>query len=155
MHGSKHVVELAIDHAAGCPATEHLIEDIPDDGEIVHELKAGDRLARIGNAPAHEQHEEKTEEQEQQATDGILNADGLVICGEDVFLDEPWFMVVMRVIVGVIVSVGSGAHRIGVKGSEDQEIDKEENVVSKFGRFRERKFLADRKDKKPRAEKRH
>ena len=77
--------------------------------------------------------EEEAEEQEQQTAHGILNADGLVIRGEDVLPDEPRLMVVMRMIVGVIVSVGSGAHRIWVKGSEDQEIDKEETWCRSLG----------------------
>jgi hypothetical protein len=49
-------------------------------------------------------------------------------------------MVVMRVIVGVIVSVGSGAHRIWVKGSEDQEIDKGETWCRSLGDSEKGKF---------------
>ena len=33
VHGTKHVVELTIDHAAGCPATNRLLKDPADAGE--------------------------------------------------------------------------------------------------------------------------
>ncbi len=47
------------------------------------------RGARVGELPAHEHHQRKAEEEEQQAGDGVLDADDLVVGGEDVLAPEP------------------------------------------------------------------
>ena len=46
------------------------------------------RGARVGELPAHEHHQRKAEEEEQEAGDGVLDADDLVIGREDVLAPE-------------------------------------------------------------------
>jgi len=53
--------------------------------------------------PAHDHHQEETEQQEQQATDAILDADHLVVGREDVFVNPG--RLVMSVVVSVVVRV--------------------------------------------------
>ena len=58
--------------------------------------------------PAHHQHQHETEEKEDQAGETVLNADHLVVGGENVF--PPRIQLVMVVVVCVIV------RRVGVCG---------------------------------------
>ena len=51
------------------------------------------RRARVGELPAHQHHQGEAEEQEQQAGDGVLDADDLVIGGEDVLAPEAELLV--------------------------------------------------------------
>ena len=46
------------------------------------------RLARVGDLPAHDHHQAKPEEQETQGGDAVLNADDLVVGGEDIGAPE-------------------------------------------------------------------
>ncbi len=66
------------------------------------------RLARIGQLPAHQHHERKTEEKKDQSADPVLDPDHLVIGRDDVLSPERKFVVivpgiVMRVVFGVRV----------------------------------------------------
>ena len=49
--------------------------------------------ARVGELPAHEHHQRKAEEEEQEASDGVLDADDLVVGGEDVLTPEAELLV--------------------------------------------------------------
>ena len=51
------------------------------------------RRARVGELPAHQHHQREAEEQEQQAGDGVLDADDLVVDGEDVLAPEAELLV--------------------------------------------------------------
>ena len=46
------------------------------------------RGARVGELPAHQHHQREAEEEEQQGGDGVLDADDLVVGGEDVLPPE-------------------------------------------------------------------
>ena len=61
------------------------------------------RLARIGQLPAHQHHQAKAEEQENQPGDAVLDADDLVIGREDVFSPEWQLVVIVRVVLMRIV----------------------------------------------------
>src|SRR5439155_9182207 len=75
----------------------------------------GQRLARISQLPAHHHHQAKAEEQKEQTADAVLDADHLVIGGENVFTDEAELVVFVSVFVGMVgfgrsVRMGSGVH---------------------------------------------
>ena len=57
------------------------------------------RLSRIGQLPAHQHHQAKAEEQEDQPGDPVLDADHLVIGRDDVFFPEWQLVVVVRVVM--------------------------------------------------------
>ena len=57
----------------------------------------------IGQLPPHDHHQGEAEEQEQEAGDGVLDADHLVIDREDVFPPEPELLV-MRLVVSMSMS---------------------------------------------------
>ena len=59
------------------------------------------RLARVGDLPAHDHHQAEAEQQETQRGDAILNADDLVVGGEDIRAPEPRLLVVGFVDFGV------------------------------------------------------
>ena len=65
------------------------------------------RLARIGQLPAHQHHERETEEEENQAGDAVLDPDHLVVGRDDVLSPERKFVVIvpgivmMRIVFGV------------------------------------------------------
>ena len=67
------------------------------------------RPARIGQLPPHQHHQGEAEQQEQQAGDGVLDADHLVIEREHVLPPEPELLVlcVVRVVhvPGAVVAV--------------------------------------------------
>ena len=65
-----------------------------------HALEQRQRGLGIGQLPAHQHHQREAEEQEQQAGDGVLDADDLVVGGEDVLAPEAEFFV-MDVVRGV------------------------------------------------------
>ena len=48
---------------------------------------------RVGELPAHQHHQRKAEEQEQEAGDGVLDADDLVVGREDVLAPEAELLV--------------------------------------------------------------
>ena len=52
------------------------------------------RLARVGDLPAHHHHQAESEQEEEQRGDAILNADDLVVGGEDVRAPEARLLVV-------------------------------------------------------------
>ena len=54
---------------------------------------SGSGDARVGELPAHEHHQRKAEEEEQEAGDGVLDADDLVVGGEDVLAPEAELLV--------------------------------------------------------------
>ena len=68
----------------------------------------GSALSRIGELPAHQHHQAKAEEQEDQRGDAVLDADDLVIGRENVFPPEAEFVVLvllavlMRIVRGVL-----------------------------------------------------
>jgi len=69
-------------------------------------------LAGIGDLPAHTGHQEEAEKKEDERGDPVLDADHLVVAGEDVFLPEPRFvvMLVVGVSVGDVVCCGRCLH---------------------------------------------
>ena len=53
-------------------------------------------LARIGHLPAHQHHQDETEQQEQQRGEAVLDADDFVVGGENVFAPETRLVVMGR-----------------------------------------------------------
>ena len=56
----------------------------------------GDGLAGMGDLPAHQKHQTKAEEHEEQRGDAVLHADDLVVGGKDVFPPKPRLFVMRR-----------------------------------------------------------
>src|SRR6185503_20193807 len=69
------------------------------------------RLAGEGEVPAHQHHQAEAEEQEEQAGDGVLDADHLVIGGKDVVAPETERVM----LVPGVVAVGRRGLRMGVR----------------------------------------
>src|SRR6266704_1316986 len=68
-------------------------------------------LARIGQLPPHQHDQGKTEEQKKQPGKSVLDADHLVIGGENIFSPPPELVMLM---LGVLaVRVGAGFERSG------------------------------------------
>jgi hypothetical protein len=105
VHGTEHVVELAVEEPSAFNQRPNISSKIAQAGKLANHLHRRQRHAWIGDAPAHEQHEEEAEQQENQTGDGVLDADGLVIRGEDVFPQEARLMVIVRMVMRVIVGV--------------------------------------------------
>ena len=61
----------------------------------------GHRLARVGDLPAHDHHQAEAEQEEAQRRDAILNADDLVVRGEDIRAPEPRLLVVRLLNLGM------------------------------------------------------
>jgi hypothetical protein len=71
----------------------------------------GQRHAGKGELPAHEHHEREAEEHEDEPGDQVLDADDLVVRGEDVAADEAELVMLVRMVVVRIVrgAVGRGS----------------------------------------------
>ena len=83
--GAVHRPELVVELGEHRPARHaRLAEERADQRQ---------RHARVGELPAHEHHQRKAEEQEQEAGDGVLDADDLVVGGEDVLAPEAELLV--------------------------------------------------------------
>ena len=86
--------------SSGMRAKAEVIEDLV---HLVHDVVAGvgpgERLARKGELPAHEQHQAEAEEEERKAGAQILDADGLVVGGENVGADKAELVMLVAVIV--------------------------------------------------------
>ena len=76
------------------PGPKHALDDIADHRQ---------RLSRIRQLPAHQHHQAKAEEQEDQPRDSVLDADHLVIGRDDVFFPEWQFVVIVRVLLMRVV----------------------------------------------------
>jgi len=63
------------------------------------------RLAGKCDLPAHEQHEAEAEEQQEKAGGNVLDADDLVIGGENVTAPEPELVMLVAVVMIVIMRV--------------------------------------------------
>ena len=61
------------------------------------------RLARIGQLPAHQHHERKAEEQKDQPGDAVLDADHLVIGRENVLPPKTKLVMIVPMLVLVVV----------------------------------------------------
>jgi hypothetical protein len=48
----------------------------------------------MGDLPAHEEHQEEPKQQKEKGGDAVLNADDLMVGGENVFAPEPQILVV-------------------------------------------------------------
>ena len=81
MHGTELVVELRQHDAAG----RALIPQPPTDERH--------RRAWVGQLPPHDHHETEAEQEEEQPGHGVLDADDLVVHGEDVGSQEPRVLV--------------------------------------------------------------
>jgi hypothetical protein len=53
------------------------------------------RLAREGELPTHDQHQRKTEQEKEQGGKTVLDADDLVVLGEDVLSPEGLFVMLL------------------------------------------------------------
>ena len=83
--GAVHRPELVVELREHRPARHaRLAEEAADQRQ---------RGARVGELPAHEHHQRKAEEEEQHAGDGVLDADDLVVGGEDVLAPEAELLV--------------------------------------------------------------
>ena len=89
VHGAERIIELrrhfAVRHGIGA---ENVGQPFTDDRQ---------RLTGIGQLPAHQHHQGKAKKQKDQATNSVLNADHLVIGGEDVFSPKTELVVLMFV----------------------------------------------------------
>ena len=108
VHRTEHIVGIA------CHLTVQQPARFPCVGKKeAHPLRQ--RLVRVGDAPAHDHHQIETEGKEQHGGDSILQADGLVIGGENVFPEPAGIVVMLAVVVVRIVVTGMGccvgAHR--------------------------------------------
>ena len=74
----------------------------------------GQRLAGKGELPAHEQHEAEAEEEKEEPAEHVLDADRLVVSGEDVGAPETELVVLVAVIVMRVMAVGR--RRMGGRG---------------------------------------
>ena len=78
--GAVHRAELVVELREHRPARHaRLAEEVADERQ---------RRARVSELPAHQHHQRKAEEQEQEAADAVLDADDLVVGGEDVLAPE-------------------------------------------------------------------
>src|ERR1700704_5044240 len=87
-----------------------VIEKCLDGGE--NPSDARHRLPRIGELPAHQHHQIESEKQKDEAADPVLNADHLVIGGENVSAPptELVMLVIGVVVVGIVMGFdGSGS----------------------------------------------
>ena len=83
--GAVHRTELVVELRQHRPARHApLAEQVADQRQ---------RRARVGELPAHEHHQRKAEEQEQEPRDGVLDADDLVVGGKDVLAPEAQLLV--------------------------------------------------------------
>src|SRR5438046_9713753 len=80
-------------------------------------------LARIGQLPPHQHHQGKTEEEEDQPGESILDADHLVVGGENIFSPPPELVMLM---VGLVLMwMGMRFDRSGSVRSEERRVGKE------------------------------
>ena len=100
VHRAELVVELGQHRAA---RHARLAEELADERQ---------RGARVGELPAHQHHQREAEEQEQQAGDGVLDADDLVVGREDVLAPEAELLV-MGVVRDVRLGCGDSCHSWG------------------------------------------
>jgi hypothetical protein len=91
VHGAELVVELRQHAAAGHAG---VAEEPADQRQ---------RAAGEGQVPPHQHHQAEAEEEEQQAGDGVLDADHLVVDGEDVPAPEAEVVVLAVVLAGAVV----------------------------------------------------
>ncbi len=78
--GAVHRPELVVELREHRPARHARLAEDP--------AEQRQRGARVGELPAHEHHQRKAEEEKQQAGDRVLDADDLVVGGEDVLAPE-------------------------------------------------------------------
>ena len=97
--GAVHRPELVVELGEHGPARHARIAE-----ELAEQRQRG---ARVGELPAHEHHQRKAEEEEQEAGDGVLDADDLVIGGKDVLAPEAELLV-MGFVRGVRLGCGDG-----------------------------------------------
>ena len=104
--GAVHRPELVVELGEHRPARHARLAEDP--------AEQRQRGARVGELPAHEHHQRKAEEEEQQAGDGVLDADDLVVGGEDVLAPEAELLV-MGFVRGVRRGCGDSclAHSCG------------------------------------------
>src|SRR5207248_295798 len=107
VHSAKRVVELwrhfAARHRAGA---KEVAEGVADERQC---------LPGISQLPAHQHHQGKTEEEEDEAAEAVLDTDDLVVAGENVFSPKAEFVmlvlgVVMRIVRCVRVKMSSRVH---------------------------------------------
>ena len=83
--GAVHRPELVVELREHRPARHaRLAEQVADERQ---------RDARVGELPAHQHHQRKAEEQEQEPGDAVLDANDLVVSGENVLAPEAEFLV--------------------------------------------------------------
>ncbi len=83
--GAVHRPELVVELREHRPARHaRLAEEVADERQ---------RHARVSELPAHQHHQAKAEEQEQEAGDAVLDANDLVVSGENVLAPEAKFLV--------------------------------------------------------------
>jgi hypothetical protein len=101
VHGAKGVVEVRRDHPFGRGAAEQ-----PGQQRSHH----GHWLARMGDLPAHHQHQAEAEQQKTQGGQTVLNADDLVVRGEDVCAPETRLFVARFMNLGMRNCLGRCLH---------------------------------------------
>ena len=93
MHRAKGIIQIGRNRTVGSHVlSENIIEKAADDGQW---------LARIGDRPAHDAHQAETKKEEEQGHEAVLNADHLVIGGENVFSPESELVMFVPGVVGV------------------------------------------------------
>ncbi len=94
VHRTKGIVKVGGNRPPCRRLAQHFFQQRPDDRH---------RRARMRDLPAHQQHQEKSEQHEHQCREAILNADDLVVGGENIFLPEA--RLVMRVVIVAVMAM--------------------------------------------------
>ena len=85
MHRPEGVVKVGLHH----PVVHHFLAQ-----QFLQQLShEGDRFSRIGNLPAHHHHEAEPEQKKQQPGETVLDADDLVVRGENIFAPKAQLLV--------------------------------------------------------------
>ena len=76
---------------------------------LQHSPHNRDRLTRFGDLPPHGHNERKSEQQEQEPCNSVLNADDLVIGGKNILGEEVLTVVIiMRIVMIFMRHIGFG-----------------------------------------------
>ena len=94
VHRAEGIVKVGRNRAAWPPAGRGLFQQRPEERH---------RLARMRNLPAHHQHQEKSEQQETQRGEAVLDADDLVIGRKNVAAPETRVVMFVNAVVFVVV----------------------------------------------------
>ena len=108
VHRAEGIVKLRRNRAvAGHRRPEHFFQQ---------RAEQRNRLARMRNLPAHQQHQEKSEQQENQRREAVLDADDFVVGGKNVAAQKTRIMVLVPVLLVRMGRIGLSIRRKLVNG---------------------------------------